>query len=243
MQRSLILLVLAFVLTACSAPKGPPPNKSPEYYFQLGERDFEDGLYKEAIADWEKVRDAYYSPELTALAEMKIADAHYKAKEYVEAAAGYEDFLKQHPNHEKTPQILFKLGMSYYKQILSPDRDQTATKNSLATFESLLRMYPDFPEKKTVQGYIRECKNRLAEHEFYVGNFYFRTDHDPAAIGRLKGLIAEYPDYPGLDEAYFFLIRAYLQEGKRDKAQEAFHTLTQKFPQSQYLSKARELLG
>ncbi len=243
MQRSFLLIALVLGLTACSATKVPPPNKSPQYYFQLGERDFEDGLYKEAIADWEKVRDAYYSPELTALAEMKIADAHYKNKEYVEAAAGYEDFLKQHPNHAKTPQILFKLGMSYYKQILSPDRDQTATKNAMATFESLLRMYPDFPEKKTVQGDIRECKNNLAEHEFYVGHFYFRTDHDPSAVGRLKGLIADYPDYPELDKAYFFLIRAYLQEGKRDNAQEAFHTLSQKFPQSQYLSKARGLLG
>jgi outer membrane protein assembly factor BamD len=243
MLRLLLLPALFLALTACSATKPPPPNQSPEYYFRLGERNFEHGMYKEAIANWEKVRDTYYSPELTALAEIKIAEAHYDAEEYVEAAAAYEDFLKQHPNHPQTSQILYRLGMSYYKQILSPDRDQTATRNAMATFESLLRKYPDISEKAEVQAYIVECRNILAEHEFYVGNFYFRTDHDPGAIGRLKGLIAEYPDYPELDRAYFILIRAYLQEGKRDLAQEALKTLSKKFPTSEYLPKARDLFG
>jgi outer membrane protein assembly factor BamD len=243
MQRLLLLPALFLALAACSATQTPPPNQTAEYYFRLGERNFEHSMYKEAIADWEKVRDTYYSPELTALAEIKIAEAHYKAEEYVEAAAAYEDFLKQHPNHEKTPQILYRLGMSYYKQILSPDRDQTATRNALATFESLLRKYPNISEKGEVQAYIMECRNILADHEFYVGNFYFRTDHDPAAVGRLKGLIAEYPDYPELDKAYFILIRAYLQEGKRDLAQDALNALSQKFPASQYLPKARDLFG
>ena len=73
--------------------------------------------------------DTYYSPELNVLAELKIAEAHFLAGNFVEAAAAYEDFLKQHPEHERTPQVLYQLGMAYYNQILSADRDQTASRN------------------------------------------------------------------------------------------------------------------
>lgn len=244
MKRLILLPALLVILAACSTTKPAHENKGAQYFFQQGEKYYDQGLYKKAVESWEKVRDRFYSPELTALAEMKIADAHYAAGEYVEAAAGFEDFLKQHPSNELTSQVLFKLGMSYYKQILSPDRDQTATRNALATFESLLKIYPGSAKKAEVRGLIRQCKKRLAAHEFYVGNYYLRAGHYQAAIARLKGLLATYPDYPEQDRTYCDMVQAYAREGNHPAAEKAFRTLSQKYPNSQCLSKAlRSLKG
>jgi outer membrane protein assembly factor BamD len=240
MRRLLFLAVLLLLATACSSTKVTQP-KTAEAYLQEGERYFDNGQYQEAIASWEKVREAFYSPELNTLAELKIAEAHFLAKDYVEAAAAYEDFLKQHPDHERTPQVLYQLGMSYYNQILSADRDQTATRNALVTFEALLKRFPADPKSQEAQALTARCRDHLAEHELLVGNFYLRTGAYQAAINRLKGIPSLYPDYANRDRVYFFLGQAYLKNGEQQQAIAAFNTLFQDFPQSEYIKEAHKI--
>jgi outer membrane protein assembly factor BamD len=238
LARCLLLLLLA---TAC-APTVVPPTKTADVYLQEGETFFDKGLYAEAISSWEKVRETYYSPELNTLAELKIAEAHYLAEDYVLAAAAYDDFLKQHPNHEKRPEVLYNLGMAYYKQMLEPDRDQTMTRNALHTFESLLSLYPDTPRKEEVRVLADRCRNNLAAQELYIGRFYQRKGDHRAAIRRLNRLFADYPNYYDRDQAYFYLGQAYLQAGQRKEAADAFNTLFREFPRSEYILPGQKLL-
>lgn len=241
-MRKLFFPVLVLLLaTACTSTVVPPPRTA-DYYLQEGEGFYDKGLYEEAIASWEKVRDTYYSPELNVLAEMKIAEAHFLAGNYVEAAAAYEDFLKQHPDHEHTAQILYQLGMSYYNQILSADRDQTATRNALVTYEALLKRFPADPKEEEVGVLAARCRDRLAEHELYVGRFYLRTGEYQAAIHRLKGIFSLYPNYFKRDQVYFYLGQAYLRIGDRQQAIAAYNTLFKEFPQSEYIIEAQKIV-
>ncbi len=239
---NLAVAALMIAVSAC-APTKQSASQGADYYFQEGEKYFEKKLYDEAISSWEKVRESYYSPELNILAELKIAEAYFLAGRYVEAAAAYEDFLKQHPDHKRTPEVLYQLGLSYYEQMLSPDRDQTATRNALATFEILLDKYPDDPRAEEVGFLIRRCKDRLADHEFDVGRFYLRTDHYEAAIMRLNDLFARYPNYFYRDRAYYYLGRAYMESQQKDKAIETFNTLYREFPKSEFVLKAQKLMA
>ena len=232
---------LLLLLAAC-APKVVPPPKSASYYFKQGEGLYDKGHYEQAITAWQKVRDSYYSPEMTALAQRKIADAQYHAQRYVEAASSYEDFLKEHPNSKETPQVLYQLGMSYYQQILSPDRDQTATRNALATFENLLKRFPDFPRDEQARIRAQHCRNTLAEHQFVIGKFYLVYGHPRAAIGRLREIFTRYPNFLDRDKVYFYLGKAYLETGQRAKAVTAFNTLFKNFPNSQYIIEGQKLL-
>ena len=241
-MKKLILAAALLFLSAACATTTVPPKKSADLYYQEGEEFFAKKQYADAIAAWEKVRDSYFSPELNARAELKIAEAHFMAEEYVEAAAAYEDFLKQHPDHEETPQVLYRLGMSYYQQILSADRDQTATNNALATFQSYLKRYPGDSREEEIKVLIERCKLRLAEHELYVGRFYQRSGEAKSAIHRLEGLLATYPAFAKKDQAYFYLGQAYLQAGEREKAVAAFNALYREFPGSKYVPKGQKIL-
>ncbi len=241
MNRLFFALVLLCLLAACAKPTVPPPRLA-DYYLEQGEDFFERGLYDDAIASWEKVRESYYSPELNAIAELKIAEAYYMAERYEEAAAAYEDFLKQHPDHEKTSRANYELGMSYYNQRLSLDRDQTATRNALSTFEAFLRKFPDDRKTEGVKALVDRCRDQLAAQELYVGRFYFRSDQPKAAINRLEGLFKRYPNYYERDEAYYYLGRAYLKTGEREQAAQAFNQLYQEFPASEYILPSQKLL-
>lgn len=241
MKHLFLYFIAGVLLTACSAGQSAPP-KTAEFYFQEGEAFLEKELYNEALTSWEKVRDSFYSPELTMLAELKTAETYYLAERYPEAASAYNDFLKQYPGDERKSSTTYWLGMSYYQQILSIDRDQTSTKNALTVFNDLLRLFPGESNETEVRSMIQRCRNQLAAHAIYVGRFYLRTKKYSSSIKRLEEALQQYPDSPQRDEAYFYLISAYLKQKNRSKAEEVFQQLSAAIPNSPYITKAQKKL-
>lgn len=239
--RYLFLVLIIIVLSACSGSKVKPQN-SAEKYFQEGERYFEGKLYDDAIASWEKVRDTFYSPQLSMLAEMKIAEAYYVSKRYPEAVTAFSDFLANHPDDPRTATIFYRLGLSYYQQILSADRDQTSTENALVTFQQLEQRFPENPYSQEARQLIQRCKTRLAEHEVVVSAYYLKKNQYEPAITRLETLLKNFPDYYYRDEAFYHLGKAYLKTQQRNKAEAVFQKLSEQFPGSDYTDDARKLL-
>lgn len=234
--------ILLLTITACSPKTVVPPAKQASVYFQEGEAFFEQGLYPDAIASWEKVRDSYYSPELNILAELKIAEAHYLAEQYIEAAVAYEAFLKNHPDHPKVPDVLFQLGLSYINQMVDRDQDQSATRQALAAFETLQQRYPKDRRKEETQVYIDRCLNQLAANEVVVGQYYLKVGQYNAAIKRFEGVFKKYPNYYDRAEAYYLLGQAYMLSGEKVKSSEAFNTLFNQFPYSEYIIAAQKFI-
>ena len=240
-HRYLLLILFCLFLSACGNSKDKD-QKSAETYFLEGEKYFEGEHYDKAITSWEHVRDAFYSPELSMLAEMKIAEAYYKSKQYEEAAIAFDDFLTQHPNDYRTATVLYRMGLSYYQQIVVPDRDQTSTQYALDSFEELVKRFPDDPQAQEARNLILRCKTRLAEHEVYVGRFYLRIDQYQQAIDRLEGVLKSFPQYYYRDEAYFYLGQAYFKASQPDKAKSTFDKLFQEFPGSDFVERAQKIL-
>ena len=231
-------LLLALFSPACPS-KVVPPAKQAAFYFQEGEEFFEKGLYKDAIASWEKVRDSYYSPELNTLAELKIAEAHFLGEEYIEAAVAYEAFLHNHPDHPRVPDVLYQVGLAYTYQMMARDQDQTPTPYALNAFRTLKERYPEDRRSEEVEIYIDRCLNQLAAREL-IGRLLPAKGKNTAAIDRMEGIFKTYPNYYDRDQVYFYLGQAYLKNGKR-KAVEAFNSLFKEFPNSEYIFGAQEI--
>ena len=240
-MKYLTLFLLAGLLTACSPTQDATPD-SPEIYFQEAEAYQEKGLYNEAIESWEKVRDSFYSPELTMLAELKLAETYYLDERYPEAASAYRDFISQYPGDPRRASATYWLGMSYFQQMLSVDRDQTSTRNALSAFNELLRLYPGENDEQEIRSLIQQCQNRLAAHELYVGRFYLRSKQYPSAVKRLEDVLQQYPDYAHNDESYYNLVVAYLRMDDRSKAEAIFQDFSDAYPASPYLLKAQKKL-
>lgn len=237
-----VLLITAIGLVGCASRK-PQTERTAEFYLKEGEAHFERGAYDQAIESWQKVREIFYSPELNVIAELNIAEAYFAGERYVEAVAAYEDFLRERPDHVRTPDVLYNLGLSYYRQILTIDRDQTATRNALATFEMLTTKFPRDPRTPEVRELIMESRDRLAASELYVGRFYFRTGRYQAAINRLTRLFEDYPSFAEQDKAWFYLGCSLLASGQTDEAGLAFNKLFEHFPDSEYVPRARKSIA
>lgn len=241
-SRALLNLVLILLLLLAGCATTPATTPTPESIFKDGESLYAAKKYEDAIAQWKKVKESFPSPELTAQAEIRITDAHFADKNYIEASAAYEDFRKLHPNHEKAPYALYRLGLCHFNQIAGIDTEQTPVKNAVTMFETFLKQYPASEYADEVRAKLEVCKTKQLQYEIYVGRFYLRTEKYKAAIKRLEEALAQFPKSPVQDETLFYLGQAYLRSGEKAKGEEVFNRLFTEFPASKHVVEARKLV-
>ena len=153
--------------------------------------------------------------DMAILAEVGIADSLYSDKEYTEAETAYSDFISLHPVNANIPYALYQLGMCHYNQIGAIDRDQTETIKAKNAWEKLVARYPESKFSSMSEKLIRECKQKIAEQEFYVGKFYLRQKKYQAALSRFEKVARDYANV-GLD----YKIEYYINETKTKIAEE-----------------------
>lgn len=206
-----MILFLLCVLSACALfRKDPLVRNTPEALYARGTSEFQDGYYKKAREYFTRLKDEHPLHPLAIMAELGIGDSYFTDKQYMEAENAYNEFLNMHPNNENSPYVLYQLGMCHYNQKGTIDRDQTETIKARKEFERLISRFPDSKFSMAAGKLLRECKQDIAEQEFYVGRFYFRQKKYQAALGRFENVARNYANI-GLD----YKVEYYLNETRR----------------------------
>ncbi len=146
-KKLILIQVLFFLLSGCSlfGIGGKKPEKSPEELMSQGISEFRDGDYQDAVEAFQKLKDRYPYSKLAIQAQLKMADALFKRKEFEEALEAYIEFERLHPKNKSIPYTIFQRGMCHFLRINTIDRDQTSTKNALKEFERLCKEFPRDP--------------------------------------------------------------------------------------------------
>jgi outer membrane protein assembly factor BamD len=191
---ALIFLSLLVGVAGCSYFTGSKRVESAEELAAKGMQSFDEEDYGDALKAFTTLKERYPYSRYAILAELKVADAHFYREEYPEAIGAYEDFVQLHPKNEAIPYVKYQIGLGYYEQMLSKDRDQTSTRMAILSFERVLREHADSTYTSEATKKINDCRKLLAEHELYVGRFYYKSKHYGAALGRFEGLLTGYMD-------------------------------------------------
>jgi outer membrane protein assembly factor BamD len=180
-------------LAAPFKPSGKQPETA-ENLAQKGLNSFNHGKYESALDTFKKLKDRYPFSQYSLLAELKIADSQYYLENYEEALQLYKTFEENHPSNEAVPYVMFQIGMCYYQQIDTIDRDTSGATKAIEAFSRLLKSYPVSPYSEESRARITAARNFLADHEYYVAVFYVKTKSYSEAEARLEYLLATYPD-------------------------------------------------
>jgi len=180
-------------------------RKTPAELVAEGVRDMERGRYTAAIEAFEDVRDRFPYSKYAVLAELRIADAEFKRGEYDAAFEAYDQFEKLHPKNENIPYVIYQKAMCHFERMTTPDRDQSHTMRAKEIFERLIRRFPKDEYADRAKKNLRECLLFLAEHELYVGRFYFKMGKYRAAMARYNYLLQNYPDMGQYYEALEYI--------------------------------------
>ncbi|TFG37672.1 MAG: outer membrane protein assembly factor BamD [Syntrophobacterales bacterium] len=220
LSKFILIPLLVFSLTACAWFGGKTPVRStPESLYQKGQQYYLDGKYKQSIEAFQRLREEYPLSKYAISADLGIADSYFSTGNYLSAESYYNDFVDFHPTNENLPYVMYQIGLCHYNEMLSIDRDQTQTRQARDSFEKLISRFPSSKFSFMAEKKLRDTKRRIGEHEFYVGQFYFKRGDYQAALRRFEVVAEEYANL-GMD----YKVSYFLHETKKRLPQEKSKT-------------------
>lgn len=260
LQHQLVRLAIAAVMSAACGAMGcsgaqteraPTYTEAAEEAYALAERAFQRKDYEGARLRFMRVAQEYPYSQYAALSEFRVADTYFVEKSYLRAIDGYRRFARSRPSHERVPEAQFRIAESYFEQmpgssILLPpphERDLSETENAFRAMTLFVEAYPDTPFVGDAEAMLVEARERLANHELYVAEFYIARDNPQGAAQRAEFLLATYPEAEGVPDALFLYARAMVELADTDEAVVTLERLIADFPESERAAAAQEWLA
>jgi len=174
---------------------------TPAEIMSEGLENYRNGNFKAATELFQKIKDRYPYSKYATEAELKMADALYEQDLFEEAYDAYREFERLHPRNPNIPYVIFREGMCFFSRSRTVDRDQSQTYKAKEEFERLIKRFRNSPYTERARKKVRDCYVNMANHELYVGHFYFKMGKYQAAMERYIYAIENYPDLGQYHEA------------------------------------------
>jgi outer membrane protein assembly factor BamD len=213
-----------------------------QFLFSRGVEALTEERWLEAREYFRTIVDTYPQSPYRYDAKLAIGDSYLgedSVQSNIMAANEFGEFLSFYPLHERADYAQYRLAISKQRQMLSPQRDQTATKEALAEFDRFLASYPGSDLREEVEARRREVRDQLSRHEFEVGLTYFRQRWYQGTILRLAELLEADPNYTGRHEALHYLGESYYRLGQPKNALPFFRQLVETYANSRHAENAR----
>ncbi|BDG10603.1 outer membrane protein assembly factor BamD [Anaeromyxobacter paludicola] len=239
------LLALALLLAAaCGSSRVSLTGevlygKTAEEDYAAGQAEMKDHNWLEAVKFFEHARTKYPFSKYAALSELAVADVKFEQDAFAEAADAYDAFVKLHPTHEKADYAAFRAAEALYRDapsgfILFPptyEKDQAQLQKARQRFQEFLKAWPGSKHRAEAEKLAGDAQNRLAEHEWYVAQFYAKREKWAGAAGRLEGLVRDFPGSGHEVDAYLQLADLYaVRLDDRFRARQALQQLITRHP-------------
>lgn len=175
-------------------------------------------------------------------AQLMAAYSKYRYKKYDDAVIAIDRYIQLHPNGRGIAYARYLKAQAYYEQIKDVRRDQTPARQSLASFEELIRRHPESQYSRDAQRKVDLIRDHLAGKEMDVGRFYLRQNRQLAAIGRFRTVVEKYQTTSHVPEALYRLTAAYTALGVTDEARKIAAILGYNYPASEWYIDSYELV-
>ena len=240
---ALAVVFVASLATPAWAKKNKKAVVPPQEAYELAMQKMEKKRYYQARTMLQEIlpRVAPEDRELLPKVQLAIADAFFKdggILNYGEALNAYRNFLTYFPQHEQAAYAQFMIGQSMYRQVLSPDRDQTMTLKAIDELKKVETTYPNGPYAEGARQTIDICRARLSEKERMVGRFYQRRKSYFAAIDRYRYALDHYPSASSSGRLLYDLGRCLLAVNRKEEADEVFAKLQETPDKQEWTGKA-----
>lgn len=249
-------LVAGVAATGCGGARGAGSVE----YSVSAQRNYEKGMDSLQREDWIAaakyfafIKSRFPYSKYAVLSELRLADAELGAEEFAEAIDNYRVFIRLHPTHELVANgyASFRIGEAYYKQLsgdsfLMPpayEGDQTSNEDAASELSQFSEKYPQSPYRKKSEEIVKKVGKKLADHEWYVAQYYWKRDKPMGTVLRLRRLLERYRGVGYDEDALWLLGRAYVAVAMPDRARTTWQELVTKYPQSSRAGEARSALG
>jgi len=241
-----LLLAVAMSSLACGTSQVLPPAglmSADQWLFERANESLKERKWLASREYFRRIVDGYPQSQHREEAKLGVGDT-YIGEDSIEsnilAINEFREFLTFFPVSPRADYAQYRIGLAYSRQMLSPQRDQTATKEALREIEVFLQRYPTSKYRPDVEALERAARDRLSQSEYEIGYFYARYNMCPGAVDRFRAVLVADPAFSGRDGVYFYMAECMLRMGASAEALPWYERLTVEFEKSEFLERAKK---
>lgn len=248
LARLSALCSLLFLAAACgaNAPVKPGPGEADQILLDRGNAALKEKQWTRARTYFSELLESYPQSPLRADAKLGVGDTYLgenNSASYVYAQNEYREFLAFYPTNPRADYAQMQLGMVHFNQMLSPQRDQSETKEAIKEFQTFVTRYPNSPLINQTKQRLREARDRLSDSDLQVANFYLSIRNYAGADDRYRTLLKEDPEFTRKDSIYFHLAELLEKVDKKPEALPYYERLVNEYEKSEFLEEAKRRIG
>lgn len=228
---SLASLVLAGLLVVgCSGSKKDEFEGIPsQELYDKGQAYLQDGDYNNAVRYLNAVDLRANQGGYGEQVQLSTIYANYKLGEYYQAIDTAERFARTYPLSASMDYVYYLAGLSYSRlgdnwiqDAFKVNRSSRAVENVINAYGNFKTLADNFPQSQYVadaQNWMNYLRNRLAEHELKIAQFYMQRDAYVAVANRVEEMLRLYPESKATNDALPLLQKSFEAMGIQDSAQ------------------------
>lgn len=239
--RLLLIACCSATLLACAS------NKEQETEIQSITNAYEEakesvarGNYRRGIQIFEVIQARYPFSDLSRQIQLELMYAYYKGGQTEQAIDAAATFMRENPIHPRVDYALYIEGLSYFEDdpgILEKlfrkditNRPPKELERAYASFRRLVERFPASQYAPDAEQRMLYIKNRLADYENHVADYYLRRGAYVAALNRAKTSLEQYNGASGNARSLEIMAAAYEKLGMKDLAADTQKVLAKNFP-------------
>jgi len=176
-------------------------------------------------------------------AQFYLGECHFRMKEYVLAADEFARLTRLYPKSKWTDDAEFNIAMCNYKLSPKPALDQTYTVKAVESIQRFIEDYPNSDRIPDAEKLLKACRKKLAEKDYKAGELYRKLGDYYGAYVYFGSVIGSYYDTPYFEPAFFWRAESLYKLRRFAEARHAFEELLRKFPESEFVAKAKARLA
>ncbi|MFO1406830.1 MAG: outer membrane protein assembly factor BamD [Steroidobacteraceae bacterium] len=229
--RRLVPAVVVFAALATLAGckgGGDGPVAAPDKLYDLAAQDLSSNNFKGAIEKLEALESHYPFSNAAKQGQLDLMYAYYRNGETESAIDQADQFIRENPTHPRVDYAYYIRGLSYFETgggwlegVLHADirkRPPHEARKSLQAFQILVQTYPRSPYAADARQRMVFLRNKLADYELAVAEYYVQRQAYVAAVNRARAVIENYDGSPAAIQALGIMADCYRKLGIEELA-------------------------
>ena len=239
--RLLLILILGATLVACAGKEEKPSEvQNITEAYEKAQQSIARSNYSRGVQIFEAIQARYPFSDLSRQIQLELMYAYYKSGKREQAIDAAETFMRENPIHPRVDYALYIQGLAYFQddpglleRWFRKDTSKRPPKELERSYSSLRRLVERFPSSEyapDAEQRMLFIKNRLAEYENHVADYYLRRGAYVAALNRAKSALEQFNGAAGNAQSLEIMAAAYDNLGMQELAEDTRKVLAANFP-------------
>jgi len=219
----LALVAVSAALGGCGRDRIRELQSNPDKLYEKAKGSLDSGNYDGAIRLYEALEARFPFSNASRQGQIDLMYAYYKNHEPESAVDQADQFIRENPTHPRVDYAHYIKGLVYFERNPNlierwfradlSERPPIDARRSFQSFATLIQQYPNSAYAPDARQRMIFLRNRLANYEVHVAEYYLKRGAYVGAINRAKYAVENYDGAPSIREALGIMEKSYRKLG------------------------------